>query len=416
MWVLYVLIGLFTTINGWTIEAVYSGFSNLVTSIPVGSPTRPLKLSVDFARSESFLYDGRTDCPAFVGDCYDPSLSESFVLLGDCDVREWESCQESSDVFSLESESHAFNFKLLSQSSGSSVAMREVAGMLSLDPTAVGSVKFQSAVFDDNLPGLTISSDLEPRDLDFLELSDDWAFSASFAGTAAVVRFDPKEEVMLLPLDLEQRMLAAIAAQGVAVTGSKDLLPRTVACDASFHLTIGTVELSERVLLDSECRLRYMLAVSDEIIIGRQLLESVESVIVDVVGKIGFVPNSPETDEDRKWFPSLPLIPILSPDFVTVILPTESVMDMNFGLRIGRTDGLFLWQFPDSGGNIRLVSTEGGPEIDRKRTAAGRWILDENSPYLTSYRLKFRFLASQEFGKVVIVHSSSLGTDVSLVK
>ena len=303
---------------GLDLEATYSAFSGLVAEVQVGTPPTSIRVSLDFSnQAETYLFNGEFDCPPFVGDCYNPidrldshaDCSESLPQY----LRDWGVCRTITDNFISGSDIFAVKIDVLSKCVPSSVRFREVAGIVGLNKLApLLSLRKRS----DGIPGVVVSSDISDviPSLSFV----DSKFKANvffcegecMFGESIDVRFDPNVQIMSVPADL-------------LIRGQRSLLPcNTPRLSMAIHITGGgVINIPSSLLLDWDeiDPETYQLAIAaysgSELVIGRQLIEAVESVVIDGrEGKIGFeiASNFPLVVPPYFGALRMPLIPVFS--------------------------------------------------------------------------------------------------------
>jgi hypothetical protein len=403
------VVGLVRPASSWSLQASYSAFSNLVAVPYIGTPSRPIRVSLDFSTTDSQLYDGRTDCPAFVGECYDPPLSYSFSFHRACleGLSNWSECDEAADLIQMtsESETNTFRFKLLKGGRFTGPAMREVAGVLGMSRQSIYFQTHEIALSfrtQEGRPGVFFYEPANTRERTICvpiieEFESDWVFESHLRVGDAVlspesnfVRFDPNAEELKISEEMEFALLSALQERGIHATAG------FVDCDAdpSLELVVGSGELRIRISsemivdksrpLNGVCRMRYVVAPIGNIpIIGRQLLESVSEI---VLSKNSISLISGEQSQERKWIPTVPLIPIFSPDFsYSISQGSEPVLTVEFGPPRVMHEGFFLWQtmprelMTDEELTIESYmfrdTTGGGPSGFDTRTMKGSWSL-----------------------------------------
>jgi hypothetical protein len=419
---------LVTVAIGFAIDADYSAFSNLVTTAYIGSPGTPIRVSLGFSSdsSLSFLYDGRTDCPAFVGACYDPEFSATYFSVRQCppaqNVERWEGCSELTDLVALGTVSAmVYRFRLLSQARISGPQFREVAGMVSLHRRSrlmAGKRLHVFSRYSSSHPGIRIVSYLNesppPHSVSTVKECDSkWVFEASIPNVVpeGVVRieFDPNIQRMLIPVDIAHRIdWLEVSTEGEVF----------VDCEARVDLSLllhrkRRIRISARQLVNprrrspdgQRCEARVLVSpVIDMIVIGRQLIESVDHIVLDnVANRIGFglLPNLWPSREIRFVDPK-PLIPIVGPDVNMSYEQDGQELNIDF-FGSGSVHGLFLWkrspqQYRHFGMDVEtvmLVHTDGeasdGPVDPVVYPIQGHWRLESNPLVLSDgIRLMFR--------------------------
>ena len=419
------------------LDAEYSAFSGLVATLPVGQPEVDIRLSLSFIGDLfSYLYDARTDCPAFVGDCYNPVASETYFHIGNCPqaglVPGWRRCAEGTDLIVIDEITgpRAFRFRLVRGGDVTGPVMREVAGRLSLhrkSPLMREKIlRIESKMFTN--PGVRITPYDGDGLLDGIEVSDEatWVFRATIPGIGSEIsiEFDPSIQRMIIPIST------------VAKFDWLKLNPlsRRITFDCSRHPYFGlrlgngqTIIIGHsRVGIRNKniCELRAMAADIDRIVIGRQLLESVDAVILDNVdNRIAFETKASPSHSEEYVNP-MPLIPIFEPDMISVINnEEENMLYLDFTKSRSPFHGLFLWvaqpaEFSMESvteQSISLIHTDTNPshesDIVFSREIQGEWELEGVPGLLNNELLRIPLrpvaageveIRSNKFGAVVM--------------
>ena len=355
---------------GFSIDARYSAFSDLVTTAYIGSRGTRIRVSLGFSgdfSNSSFFYDGRTDCPAFVGVCYNPELSASSFSVGHCPLAQkvpnWEGCFELADLVALGSVSyHVHRFRLLSQAVLSGPQFREVAGMISLHRRSrlLRGKRLQVfSRYSSGHPGIRIVSllDEEPESSvpTVKEYDSNWVFEASIPGVetegVVTIELDPSNQKMVIPVDIAHGIdWLEVTPQGEvymdcdATTGLHLLLQ-------SKHLIVipaGQLVNPGRISPDGGHRCEARVLVSNliaRIVIGRQLIESVDHIVLDNQSdRIGFGLYQPSLPPPGfRFVDPKPFIPIVGPGIDISYEQDGHELHANF-FRNGSGRGLFLWK------------------------------------------------------------------------
>jgi hypothetical protein len=378
-------------------------------------------MSLDFSdTAASFVYDGRRDCPAFVGECYDPEFSASHVMMGLCPEPQilsgWTACMRMHD--SMELAPQAWSFRLLAHAHPTSPRYREVAGILSMNrhmPWIDGKTILIERT-DEGVSGVRIKSlEEQVAVVSFLvpiieDLDSIWAFEAEIEifdeislDGPVVVEFDPNNTQLILPVNLFGIFLARLESRGIGIVPDSGSI--RVPCDLDLHLAFtveddNSIPISNSVLIENKagvCRLRIQASVdSDRVVIGRQLLGSVDTIILDdSENSIGFILGEGVSTELAIVDP---LIPMFSPD-VTVgrfghdldvlyiaAFETRSIFD-SFVL-VSRTPRVLNAEVEVL--QFLPVSSVIGPPFSHMTEVEGSWVLAGN-PRIDVDKLLIRF-------------------------
>ena len=427
---------LFGSAIGFPLNAEYSAYSNLVATAFIGSPERAVRVSLGFhGDDQSFLYDGRSDCPAFIGDCFDPTQSDTYFHIRDCPLSKrmanWGKCTEATDLMSLGVNSMSIGrFRLLSESSVAGPQFREVGGMVSINRRSrfMTGKRLQVCSTYRSKPGIRmIPYDVEKLDRPIAvldEFDSEWVFETIISGVgSAKIEFDPSNQRMLLPTEIARRLEWLIpVSDGRWMADCSANFDISVGISAGLEIRISTEKLINHRIRSRDrrlCEARVSVASVDRITIGRQLLETIEWIVLDnVANQISVKPlslNRASGLEDVFVDPQ-PMIPIVSPD----VLASQTLDETEFHIDLQKSqdslvDGFFLWQNSPSAielsgeSQIRmsifnfvhiLGEMSGGPETPWSHSYSGHWTLSQN-PVVYDDGVRISFDASPT-GTVVL--------------
>jgi hypothetical protein len=182
-----------------------------------------------------------------------------------------------------------------------------------------------------------------------------------------------------------------------------------VPCGASYslalHLETGQVISIPDTLLvdrqdDSRCLLRASLHESRNVVIGRQLIESVDAVILDNVDdQIAF--EVPDEEVFRSYIEPVPFIPILDPDMIISNELNGDSLQVDFSSSRSTHEGVFLWRIdPFSSPEepytqyLTFANVEGdrseGPDFTHFFEVPGHWQL-QGVPTVENDKLRVQF-------------------------
>ena len=431
--------------NGFELESTYSAFSDLVTEVRIGDPGRSIKMSLDFSdKAASFVYDGRRNCPAFVGECYDPEFSSSHVMMGLCSEPQvlpgWSACMRMQDSMELVSE--AWSFRLLAHAHPTGPRYREVAGILSMNrhmPWIDGKTILIERT-DEGVSGFRIKSlEEQVAVVSFVvpildELDSIWAFEAEIEifnelslDGPVVVEFDPNNTKLVLPVNLFGIFITHLESRALSIVPDSGSIRVPCDLDLDLALTVGdgnVISIPNALLIDSKagvCHLRIQASVdSDRVVIGRQLFGSVETVVLDDSDNtVGFVFGDSVSAELSIIEP---MIPIFSPDltygqfghdldvFHISAYETRSLVDSFFLVsrspRVLNTEVEVLQLLP--------VGTVSGPGFAHLTKIEGSWILSGN-PLIEEGKLMIRF-EKAESPHTVFLELKSSGISIWMIE
>ena len=337
------------------IDANFSAFSGLLTRAKFGSPGQELRVCLDFLGVSSILYHD-SDFPPFVGASYRPAPSNS-VRPG---VQQWRHSNDASfqgfdtadhlQLGSLVVPHFAFMHAILVGLS--TVAFREGAGVLGF---AFGSPL---------MLGRTITLSEQAGAVHIRETSEwpseavlsgpvharGWSFRASLQIGENVLsqvrefRFDPNAHNLVIPRAFKAEFIASLSRHVMVHVDERGQVMGPCDFEPPIDLRIapggaGRVQIpfSQFVYAEADngwCRLRIEFA--DEgrrIVIGRQLLRSVKSVVLsNQFRRIGFMLLVPDLAVALAPFAATrPAVPTFSQpthlvegDSVTVILEARN--------------------------------------------------------------------------------------------
>jgi hypothetical protein len=329
------------------LNCVYSPLSGIVTNLSIGEQV--LSVALDFGGEKNIVVN-RALCRHNVFNCFNPGLSETFTAensiikpvsleLG------WIAGIESSDILlTPDGSSHELDFILLMENQLVSVKYKDVAGVIGMNRSAPlmrdkvlqlrrasHASSALSISFFNRVPADTLAQNSIHADSLFDSKSTSWTFHASLrfgpdSSVPAIVEFDPSVTTLVLPENLQPAFRAHIDSLGHEMVLKKD-------SDASWTVWLSCSvdgEISHRVFVNLEiatgksilipnsllrfpydhaasmlsleenrddgifiCPTRISFSVeSKSVIIGIQLTEAVESVVLDNInGGIIFEPH-----------------------------------------------------------------------------------------------------------------------------
>ena len=291
-WMIRYLILAFATSGTSSVSLKYSAFSGLISEVTVDSQSIPI--AIDFFSERSGLY-AVEDCPAFI-ECA-RSKQPSDIFFGDFDI-------QGSIIKEIKP--------------GNGCFMREVAGVLGFNrqsPILRGRTIISLSQSDVNGYFIELRSlhTTIPHDVTVPLLgSSDWVFTANISfGSMPMesrIRLDPGLDYIRFPVRLKRYILSLFSGNARAVSsgdttiitcrnGDPPNLPDiTLQFGDGAAITIPASTLRYPLvstLSDCEFPIRVKFSPRDgDIVIGRQLLASVKSVILDAANsRIGFVRN-----------------------------------------------------------------------------------------------------------------------------
>jgi hypothetical protein len=242
-----------------------------------------------------------------------------------------------------------------------------------------------------------------------------YVFEVNMEGEVVVVEFDPNVLNMRLPAHVLSSLLDRLEEEGIHVLHVPRLM---VNCESIFSIKLGTVAIRETSLVDAQASIviegepfcELLLSGSpdmDHLVVGRQLIESVSSIILDNRdNQIGFVLL--EDDRQRPInFPIKPLIPVFTGDCYT--RNNEAKMDIVFGPTDLFANGVVLAQHsprPVLSRTEELFSfiaivPDGNPGVSGS-VFEGHWQLESNPTIESDGCLVFSF-DQHDVGQVVVV-------------
>jgi hypothetical protein len=272
-----------------TIEAEFSEFSGLTTMVKIGSPKQELRVSLDFQSSEnSYLFVGAA-CPPFVSSsCYRPRKSDTFTKI---------SCETGNDVV----DSREIEFAIVSNVESQSLAMREVAGKLSL-PELVGDdsiIGIESVINVEDSETVLISPfttpEAIPKNITWIDF--DSCFEelkiVSFSFQNVKVKFNPGRSDIVLPSSFRDVFLSAtesfeIKHDRLFVSSDNPISFGLISQYVDVRIPVQQLRLTDASVKTSRLRTVITFADQPEVVIGRQILSLFEKVFFDFAsGRIG---------------------------------------------------------------------------------------------------------------------------------
>jgi hypothetical protein len=340
--------------SGRLLEAEYSRFSGLylVKEIFIGSSRQPLRFALDFNSDESFMF-ASTVCPPFVPACYKAKESVSGRVVGR-HIRGFRIYEELVFPQSSFVTMHSFILVLNSEES-----FREVAGAIGAGPKSqmLNRMAFVLSIDDSKVlriqsigPNKLMSSspDIMVR-LDKREESQ-WMFEGQVVidgnSVGSSVHFDPSEQFLVLPSSAVPLVLATLKSEAIAAKVDRDGI-LNVECSRAddvnrtlklwVKLQTGSIRYfsSHEVggLINSLCRtrIRFDVNVTDKVRVGRDLIKSVDGVILHFAyGWIGFRLRSPGPPPSMLVKAAKSLIPLYSFPSISTFDPTQGESILTF--------------------------------------------------------------------------------------
>lgn len=335
--------------------AEYSAFSGLVTEVIVGSSRARVTVALAFTAHRSDLFDPGM-CPAFA-DCFDSTSSCTAAI----DYLH-ENGFGMTETVILNQQELRMKLFVVDSSVAETVLFREVAGVFGANKASSTFPKDTLLILK-RIPGTTHKVSISyasalPSSFFAVQTvaGESWEFPAMVRitdGSPSVtrVRFDPSAQELVLPLPFAELVRQAAAPHRVRVDetglmytectllGTSKFLPtlfldlldgNSIEIPGMVSLLVPNFAIRSTIVLHtpsvSLCATRIRFSAAEHVVIGRQLLESVASVSLDLArGAIGF---ELRTEPIRHTFHSAPaLVPVFGePEVVSLNRETEILL------------------------------------------------------------------------------------------
>lgn len=333
----------------------YSAFSGLTGIFSVGVPSQELRLSLDFS-SDNILLFSESVCPPFVRYCYSMADSDSLarggMVGGIQDERGFRSVFSGSELVEFNADPAPLPTSLVMEWRPLTTEFTEVAGVLGIGPSSPLFTGKRVRVSRDRLRGkhsVSISAALpQPSALSVAVTSTSetaWSFSGSLVlseaiGWGADIVLDLSQQELLIPDrrrgELSDRMHphAYIENDRLMVDCNLWGMP-SPELQLSFAIHQGRKRhlvkfAMESLVLPNEmssftmrltsklrpaCPTRVRFHASDTVVLGRPVLESVSSIVLDFARRQIEFGSQPAVASEL-WSP-VPLAPPLVPVFTS---------------------------------------------------------------------------------------------------